>query len=271
MLGKFSQTKFLSFHRVFLEKCVRRDRPWLSIIIPTLNEAAGIAGLLQAMHGWREQGAELIVVDGGSADATVMLATSLVDHVIVSAAGRAQQMNAGAELAKGQLLWFVHADTFLSGNEYHTLQAHRSHWQDGGWGRFDVRLSGQGWRLRMVTALMNVRSRVSGIATGDQGIFISRGWFDAVGGFPVQPLMEDVEISRQLRRLAKPLCLRQAITTDSRRWRQHGVWRTIGLMWWLRWRYFCGADPAQLHRHYYGAVPRKSATEQCHGDAPHHD
>ena len=232
------------------------DSPWLSIIIPTLNEATAITGLLSAMQSWREQGVELIVADGGSTDTTAMRATPLADHVIVAKPGRAQQMNAGAEAAVGQLLWFVHADTFLSGDEYQALHECRSHWQQGGWGRFDVRLSGEDWRLRMVGGMMNLRSRVSAIATGDQGIFVSRSWFEKVGGFPAQPLMEDIEISRQLRRLGRPLCLRQVITTDSRRWRDRGVWRTIGLMWWLRLRYFFGADAVQLHRCYYGAPMR---------------
>lgn len=232
------------------------DSPWLSIIIPTLNEAVAIPELLSSMQSWREQGAELIVADGGSSDATVMLAVPLADRVLVTKPGRAQQMNTGAEAAVGELLWFVHADTFLSGSECQTLQECRSHWQQGGWGRFDVRLSGEDWRLRMIASMMNLRSRVSAIATGDHGIFVSRCWFEKVGGFPLQPLMEDIEISRRLRRLGRPLCLRQVITTDSRRWRDRGVWRTIGLMWWLRLRYFFGADATQLHRSYYGAPAR---------------
>jgi rSAM/selenodomain-associated transferase 2 len=246
----------LFFLPIFSERVVLPNPPWLSIIIPVLNEAAAIKELLLAMKEWHAQGVELIVVDGGSSDATVMLATPLADRVLASKPGRAQQMNAGAEAAVGQLLWFVHADTFLSGSEWQTLQECRSHWQQGGWGRFDVRLSGEDWRLRMIASMMNLRSRVSAIATGDQGIFVSRSWFEKVGGFPLQPLMEDIEISRRLRRLGRPLCLRQVITTDSRRWRDRGVWRTIGLMWWLRLRYFFGADATQLHRSYYGAPAR---------------
>ncbi|MEE4250205.1 MAG: TIGR04283 family arsenosugar biosynthesis glycosyltransferase [Alcanivoracaceae bacterium] len=228
---------------------------WLSIIIPTLDEAQGIVRLLQTMQPWREQGVELIIVDGGSTDNTLALAKSLTDLAMVSEAGRALQMNAGAARARGRVLWFVHADSFLEGEEIHILRACLPKLQSGGWGRFDIRLSGNDWRLRMVAAMMNLRSRITAIATGDQGIFISRGWFDRVGGFPVQPLMEDVEISARLRRLGRPVCLRQTIATDSRRWQRDGVWRTIVLMWWLRWRYFRGASAAELHRYYYAAEP----------------
>lgn len=227
---------------------------WLSIIIPTLNEEQGIVGLLDAMQPWRAQGAELIIVDGGSSDDTVTLAESLADRVVLSPSGRALQMNAGAAIASGQLLWFVHADTRLSGSETGLLRTLLPMLENGGWGRFDVRLSGTDWRLRMVATLMNWRSRLTGIATGDQGIFVSRLAFDAVAGFPVQPLMEDVEISARLRRISWPVCIGEPIVTDSRRWQRFGVWRTIRLMWWLRWRYFCGASPAELHRNYYAGM-----------------
>lgn len=236
------------------EASVESSACWLSVIIPTLDEAHGVVGLLQTMQPWRCQGVEVIVVDGGSRDGTGTLAKPLVDYILVTEAGRAQQMNAGAARANGRLLWFVHADSSLSGDEIQILKSHLPKLENGGWGRFDVRLSDNDWRLKMVASLINLRSRLSGIATGDQGIFISHQWFDLVGGFPMQPLMEDVEISRRLSRLGRPLCLRQTITTSSRRWQRYGVWRTIRLMWWLRWQYFRGVSPAALHRHYYGRV-----------------
>jgi rSAM/selenodomain-associated transferase 2 len=225
---------------------VSSNSPWLSIIIPTLNEAASIASLLDVLQSCRHQGVELIVVDGGSTDQTVLLATPRADQCIVTAAGRATQQNAGAALARGDMLWFVHADTGLDGEEWRLLKDCAA-----GWGRFDVRLRDADWRLAMVAALMNLRSRLTGIATGDQCIFASRALFFSAGGFPRQPLMEDVEISRRLRRIERPLCLRHRITADSRRWHRHGFWATVLLMWWLRGCYFFGVDPDVLHRQYY--------------------
>ena len=234
------------------EQSVQHSPCWLSVIVPALNESRSITALLAILQPWRAQGAEVIVVDGGSTDNTVALAAPLADQVLLTRAGRATQMNAGAAAANGQLLWFVHADTTLSGAEIRLLQSCMAKLQCGGWGRFDVRLSGADWRLRMVAGLMNLRSRVTGIATGDQALFVSRDTFVSVGGFPLQPLMEDVEISARLRRLSWPICLGETIVTDSRRWQRHGVWRTIALMWSLRWRYFCGESPVKLHRDYYG-------------------
>lgn len=224
----------------------RTATPKLSIIIPTLDEAAGIVALLRSLQPARQRGAELIVVDGGSADQTVALATPLVDRLVRSAAGRARQQNAGAAAARAPLLWFVHADTTLQGGEDVLLRA-----QSADWGRFNVRLSDADWQLALIAFFINLRSRMSGIATGDQAIFVNRELFAEVGGFPEQPLMEDVALSRLLRQRQPPCCLRHPIVTDSRRWRRHGVWRTVALMWWLRWRYFCGADPAILWRRYY--------------------
>ncbi|PKM21538.1 MAG: glycosyl transferase [Gammaproteobacteria bacterium HGW-Gammaproteobacteria-14] len=221
--------------------------PWLSIIIPTLNEAATIARLLLPLQAARSAGVELVMVDGGSADNTVSESAGLVDLCLRTKAGRAWQQNAGAAAASAPLLWFVHADTGLAGDECLRLL----HLSQPCWGRFDVRLSERNWRFRLIAGLMNRRSRLTGIATGDQGIFVSADLFRRVGGFPDQPLMEDVEISRRLRRYQKPVCLRTRITTSSRRWQKHGVWRTVMLMWSLRWRYFFGASPAELHARYY--------------------
>lgn len=217
-------------------------QPPLSIVMPALDEAAGIGATLQALQPLRARGVELLLVDGGSSDGTPACAAPWVDAVIDAPRGRAAQMNAGADRARGEVLLFLHADTRLPPQ----AEALVRRALDGGacWGRFDVRIEGRHPMLRVVAAMMNLRSRVTGIATGDQALFVTRAAFRQVGGFPLQPLMEDVELSRRLRRLGRPACLRQRASTSGRRWEQRGVWRTIVLMWWLRWRYWRG-EPAE--------------------------
>lgn len=222
-------------------------RPWLSVIIPTLNEAACIEATLAPLQPWRDQGVEVLLSDGGSADDTVARARPLVDQVLVVEAGRARQMNAGARAARGSLLWFLHADTQCTDAALKALQAWPNEAQ---WGRFDVTLSGRHYLFPVIAWLMNWRSALTGICTGDQGLVVRAEVFEGVGGFPDQPLMEDVALSRRLRALQWPRRLRCRLETDSRRWQQSGVWRTILLMWSLRWRYFRGADPAVLLRRY---------------------
>jgi rSAM/selenodomain-associated transferase 2 len=217
-------------------------KPTLSIIVPVLNEAAGIEATLSALAPLRTRGAEVIVADGGSGDATIALAEPLCDRVVASPRGRARQMNAGAAVAQAELLLFLHADTQLPEGADHLMR--RAVLSGSPWGRFDVRISGRPVMLRVVARLMNLRSRLTGIATGDQGLFITRQAFEQVGGFPDQPLMEDIEISRRLRAVARPACLRARVVTSGRRWEARGVWRTIFLMWQLRWRYWRGT-PAQ--------------------------
>lgn len=222
--------------------------PRLSIVVPALNEAAGIEAVLQGLQPLRSQGVELLLVDGGSNDGTPRFARPWVDRVVESARGRALQMNAGAAAARGAVLLFLHADTRLPPHADRLLL----HAVDEGacWGRFDVDIDGRSPLLRVVAALMNARSRWTGIATGDQAIFVGREAFVRVGGFPEQPLMEDIEISRRLKRLGPPACLRARVRTSGRRWEQRGVWRTIVLMWWLRWRYWRGESPARLAEAY---------------------
>ncbi len=224
------------------------SEPRLSIILPTLNEAHGIVPCLQPLQALRTRGHEIILADGGSRDATVTLAEPWVDKVIHSGRGRAVQMNAGARAAQGDVLLFLHADTRLPPDAdaliLNALQAR-------GWGRFDVRLSGSQLLLRVVATLMNWRSRLTGIATGDQAIFVRRALFEKVGGFPEIPLMEDIALARALKKCGPPLCLKQRVLTSSRRWEQHGILRTIFLMWRLRLAYALGADPAQLVKRYY--------------------
>jgi rSAM/selenodomain-associated transferase 2 len=195
----------------------------LSIIIPVLNEAAGIAPLLLRLAPLREQGAQLVVVDGGSSDDTAALAAS------------------------GDTLLFLHADTLLPrGADALIGAALRRH----AWGRFDVALDGAHPMFRVIAAMMNLRSRLTAIATGDQAIFMRRAFYLQAGGFPQLALMEDIAFCKRARRLARPACLRQRVLTSARRWEKNGIWRTILLMWRLRLAYFMGADPERLARQY---------------------
>ncbi len=220
----------------------------VSVIIPTLNEATALPDLLNRLASLRGAANEIIVVDGGSSDGTPQLAHGLADKVLETAPGRAMQMNAGAAVAGGDMLWFVHADTLPTGQALDVMQSLQA--QAEFWGRFDVSISGRSGWLPIVAFFMNQRSRLSGIATGDQGMFVHRRLFEAVGGFPAQPLMEDIALSKTLRRRAAPHCRRERLETSGRRWEQRGVWRTILLMWRLRLAYFLGADPAQLAARY---------------------
>lgn len=220
----------------------------LSVLIPALNEADHIAALLADLAQARAAGVELILVDGGSTDGTKALAAPAVDRVLTAPRGRANQMNAGARVASGEVLWFLHADSRLPPEAPAALLQACA--RGALWGRFDVLLSGRVPVLRLVERAMNLRSRLTGIATGDQGIFVTRTALERVGGFPEIPLMEDIALSKVLRRLARPACLRTRIQTSSRRWEERGAIRTILLMWRLRLAYALGADPRRLARLY---------------------
>lgn len=222
--------------------------PRLSIILPTLNEAAIIEAQLTRLAPLREGGAEVLVVDGGSRDDTPARAAALATRVIESPPGRARQMNAGAREARGRALLFLHADTVLPPGAEAMIAAALAEGRD--WGRFDVRLAGRHPLLPVIAFAMNRRSRWTGIATGDQGLFMTRDAFAAAGGFPDQPLMEDIEMSRRLKRISRPACLRARVTTSGRRWEQGGAFRTMLLMWRLRWRYWRGVSPDDLARAY---------------------
>jgi rSAM/selenodomain-associated transferase 2 len=225
---------------------------WLSIVVPTLDEARSIGACLAALQEMRAAGAEVVVVDGGSGDATRVLAAALADRVIDAPRGRASQMNAGAEKASGDVLLFLHADTRLpAAAELVVLGGlERS---GRAWGRFDVTISGRHPLLAVVARMMNIRSRATGIATGDQAMFVQREVFRSVGGFPAIELMEDVALSKRLKRVGRPLSVQQRAITSGRRWETHGVLPTIMLMWRLRLAYFFGADPAALAKRYgYG-------------------
>jgi rSAM/selenodomain-associated transferase 2 len=224
----------------------------LSVVMPALNEADGIEEALASLAPLRARGVEVVVADGGSSDATVALACPLADLVIAAPRGRGAQMNAGAAASGGDVLLFLHADTRLPRDADALIR-------DGllrsgcTWGRFDVRIPGAHPLLPIIAAMMNLRSRMTGIATGDQAIFISRAAFGA--GFPEIALMEDIAMTKRLKRTGRPLCISSPAVTSGRRWEKHGVMKTIVLMWCLRLAYFLGANPARLARSYAPRQP----------------
>jgi len=221
----------------------------LSVIIPTLDEAACIGSTLHALAPYRSRGVEIIIADGGSRDGTTALAAAGSDRVVDCQPGRAVQLNAGAAAARGPILLFLHADSRLPDDFDESI---RSAVNDRpiAWGRFDVTIVGNRRGLALIAAMMNIRSRTTGIATGDQGIFVTRTLFARLQGFPLQPLMEDIEFSKSAKRHSRPHCLRARIQTSGRRWDRDGIVRTVLLMWRLRLAYFFGADPAALRRRY---------------------
>jgi rSAM/selenodomain-associated transferase 2/rSAM/selenodomain-associated transferase 1 len=244
----------------------------ISIIVPVLDEADGIAATLGPLQPLRATECEIIVVDGGSRDGTPERAAPLADRVVIAQRGRAAQMNAGATVAAGDVLLFLHADSHLAPEAVDAIPAAMAHSRRQ-WGRFDVAIAGHNPALRIVAAMMNLRSRLTGIATGDQGIFVERALCERIGGFPAQPLMEDVELSRRLKQAAgAPLCLRTRIVTSGRRWETQGTARTVVAMWRLRFAYWRGVDPGRLAAQYAdvrgsrGSVP--APTLQIFAKAP---
>lgn len=236
----------------------------LRIVMPVLNEGAALVARLQALQPLRARGVELVVVDGGSRDDTAARAAPLADDVRVAPRGRAAQMNAGARGCRAHALLFLHADTMLPPDaDAQVAQALQHH----AWGRFDVRIDGTPRLLRLVAWLMNGRSRVTGVATGDQAMFVRRRVFESLGGVAPIALMEDVELSTRLKAVSAPACLRARVVTSGRRWEQHGVWRTIALMWRLRAAYAAGAPPHGLALQ-YGYRPRAPAAVAVLAKAP---
>ena len=230
-------------------------KPKLSIVIPVVNEATQLLPCLQALQSLRGD-CQLLLVDGGSDDGCPELAEPLVDKILLSPRGRAKQMNCGAAQAQADVLLFLHADTRLPDNASNMiLQAIADGYQ---WGRFDVRFDSSQTVFRLIAFMMNLRSRLTGIATGDQALFISRHIFQTIGGFPDIALMEDVGISKHLKKLSTPCCLAATVTTSARRWQQHGIIKTILLMWRLRISFFFGANPDVLAARYY-RKPEKRA------------
>ncbi len=217
----------------------------VSIIIPVLNEEINLPDVLSNLQSFRSEGHEVVIVDGGSSDNSLLLAQQGADIVIVSKAGRALQMNSGAMVATGGIFLFLHCDTFLPDNALKVVAD--NYQRDNYWGRFDVRLSGNQFVFRLIEQLMNLRSRLTSVATGDQAIFIEKNLFDRMQGFPEIVLMEDIEISRRLKKISKPVCMKQKVVTSSRRWETNGVVPTVLLMWKLRLYYFFGVSPEKLN------------------------
>lgn len=239
----------------------------LSIVIPVLDEAAGIKPALAALQPLRARGVEVIVADGGSRDDTVELAAPLADRIVHAPRGRAAQMNAGAAVAHGEILLFLHADCALP-PDADALIINGLAMRKKCWGRFDVQLDSRHPLLPVIAFMMNLRSRITGIATGDQGIFVTRACFDAAGGYAPIALMEDIDFSKRLKARGAPLCLRTRIAASGRRWEQRGAWRTILLMWRLRLAFFFGADPAALARQYGGARDNNATAVAVFARAP---
>ena len=226
----------------------------LAVVVPVFNEGMSIESTLARLQPLRARGVQLIVVDGGSTDATQAIAKPHADHLLQSPRGRALQMNAGAKVAiagGADVLLFVHADSELPDSADRLIDtALRT--SGRAWGRFDVRIDGAPI-LRIVSAMMNVRSRLTGICTGDQAIFVTRSAFEQLSGFAPIALMEDVEFSKRAKRLSRPAAISTRIVTSGRRWERHGIWRTIILMWRFRAAYFFGADPQRLAQRYRDA------------------
>lgn len=220
----------------------------LSIIIPALNETRTIGHLFSDLARIHPAIHEIILVDGGSRDGTMEQFGPQADQAVSAPRGRASQMNVGARAATGDLLWFLHADSRIPSESAASILSACGN--GASWGRFDVRLGGPAPMLRVVERMMNLRSRLTGIATGDQGIFVTQESFEQVGGYPEIPLMEDIALSKSLRRIQGPACLPGPIITSSRRWEEGGVIRTILLMWRLRLAYALGADPGDLAERY---------------------
>ncbi len=221
----------------------------VSVIIPMLNEEPSLHLMMDHWKTLVQDGAELLVVDGGSTDASVDRVQKAGFKVLSSPRGRAQQMNTGAKSAQGDILLFLHADTIPPPRAVPILTKALQD-SERVWGRFDVHIEGRAWMFPVIAFFINLRSRLSGMATGDQGIFVRRAMFEQMAGFPDQPLMEDIEISKRLLQYTKPLCLKARVRTSGRRWETRGVWRTIFLMWRLRWLYWRGTSAQDIARAY---------------------
>lgn len=219
----------------------------ISIIIPVLNESHSITQTLMPLQKWRCRGHQVILVDGGSEDDTVLRANGMVDKVINAPKGRANQMNAGAEQADGDVLLFLHADTLISETADQQILDALSNTR---WGRFSVKFSSDKVIFKIIAIMMNLRSCLTSVATGDQAIFVNKQLFMAVDGYPQQVLMEDIQLSKNLRRQSDMACLKATVQTSSRRWEQYGITKTIVLMWGLRLAYFMGVPTGKLKAWY---------------------
>lgn len=219
----------------------------ISVIIPTLNEELTIGPALKSVL--RLEPDEIFIVDGGSLDRTREVADSMGVRVFSSERGRARQMNAGAQLARGEVLLFLHADTRLPDSALADIRAAMQNHNIAG-GRFDLELDSAGGMFKLIGFMISLRSRLSKIATGDQAIFVRREVFATLGGYPDIPLMEDVALSRAIKRAGEVACLKSRVITSARRWQTEGVWRTIFRMWALKSLYLAGVSPFRLKRFY---------------------
>jgi rSAM/selenodomain-associated transferase 2 len=230
------------------------EPPVLSVIVPMLNEALGLPRLLvqlQDLCAACSLPVEILFVDGGSSDGSVELVAGSSFILLRSERGRACQMNAGANAARAEKLLFLHADTELPNlPDNGVFELLIKTLDNAIWGRFDVCISGEAWMFKCIAWFMNGRSRLTGIATGDQAIFVRRADFLRVGGFSNQPLMEDVSLSSRLCAEQPPVCLRIKVMTSGRRWQQRGIWPTIFLMWRLRFDYWRGVPAEKLAKRY---------------------
>lgn len=223
----------------------------LSIIIPVLNENNYLLATLKSLADLKKNKHEIIIVDGGSQDNIFEISKSYTDAIFISEKGRAHQMNTGAKQASGDVLWFLHADSLIPNHAdefiINALQTTRSVW-----GRFNIQLSGIHWVFRIIEKLINSRSLLTGIATGDQGIFVLRTEFEKINGYANISLMEDIHLSKRLKKISRPACLKENIITSSRRWESNGIIKTVILMWCLRFAYFIGTPTNKLAKLYNG-------------------
>lgn len=224
-----------------------------AIVIPVLNEAEQLRILLPQLQHLKAEWL-LVVVDGGSRDETATIANKHAHYCLSSTKGRAPQQNAGARhlrplLDASALLVFLHADTRLP--EHFSQAMHSFQESSSGWGRFDLRLSGSQPCFRVIERLINWRSRLTGIATGDQALFFKLDFFFHLQGFPQQPLMEDIEICLRAKKQSRPFYSSAKVTTSSRKWEREGILRTIVLMWCCRAAYFFGVSAERIHDWYY--------------------
>lgn len=219
-----------------------------TVVVPTLNEEAEIVACLDDLEKFRAQGFEVILVDGYSSDRTLQLAEGKCDNISTNQAGRARQMNAGALQARSNIIIFLHVDTRLPENAAQLISEFPE--DKPVWGRFDIELTGEHWLFRVIAAMANMRSRLTGIATGDQAIFMSKSLFYEAGGFPLIALMEDVAMSERLKQICLPICFKDKVISSSRRWQKHGIIKTIIKMWYLRAAYSMGVHPDDLAKRY---------------------
>jgi rSAM/selenodomain-associated transferase 2 len=219
----------------------------ISVIVPVLNEEKSIAASLMELQRLKPE--EMIIVDGGSSDETREICQRFGVELYLSHPGRAAQMNFGAQRASGDVLLFLHADTRLPPSAFDDIRAALQDRQVLG-GRFDLELDSPRPLLKLIGFMISLRSRLSKVGTGDQAIFVRREIFAELGGYADIPLMEDVALSRALKRRGAVACLRSRVVSSARRWEMEGIWRTVLKMWTLKTLYLLGISPVRLKRYY---------------------